>query len=108
MNFWSKIMKNIKTVDSKEFLKKQLKNIKFKEEYHLLEEEFEIAKDVIRLRKDANLTQKELAELAGTSQPAIARLESGNYQNVSLKFLRKIGNALGAFPEIHFKKIKTG
>ena len=80
----------MKIVDSKNFLKKQLKNEKFKKEYNLLEEEFEIAKELIKLRKDANLTQKELADLAGTSQPAIARLESGNYQNVSLKFLKKI------------------
>ncbi len=98
----------MKIVDSKNFLKKQLKNEKFKKEYNLLEEEFEIAKELIKLRKDANLTQKELADLAGTSQPAIARLESGNYQNVSLKFLKKIGNVLGAVPEIHFKKVKTG
>ena len=101
-------MKKIKIIDSKEFLKKQLTNKKFKKEYDLLEKEFEIAKEIIQLRIDANLTQKELADIAGTSQPAIARIESGNYQNVSLKFLRKIGNALGAAPEIHFKRIKIG
>ncbi len=101
-------MKKIKTVDSNQFLKIQLKNKSFKTEYEALEEEFEIAKEVIKMRKDLNLTQKELAELAGTSQPAIARLESGNYKNLSLKFLRKVGKALGAIPEIHFKKVKTG
>lgn len=101
-------MKKIKTIDSESLLKKQLKDDKFKREYESLEEEFEIAKEVINLRSDLNLTQKELADLAGTSQPAIARLESGNYKNVSLKFLRKVGKALGATPEIHFKKIKTG
>jgi transcriptional regulator with XRE-family HTH domain len=51
-----------------------------------------------------NMTQKELAKIAGTSQPAIARLESGKYNNVSLSFLRKIGKALNVEPEIHFKK----
>ena len=101
-------MKKIKTINSKELLKKQLKNNEFKKEYDVLNEEFEIAKEVIKLRKDANLTQKELADLAGTSQPAIARIESGNYKNVSLQFLRKIGNALGVRPEIHFRKVKTG
>ncbi len=94
-------------MNSKTLLKKQLKNKEFKKEYDLLEEEFEIAREIIKLRKDANLTQKELADLAGTSQPAIARLESGNYKNVSLSFLRKIGKALNATPEIHFKKAKT-
>jgi len=101
-------MKKIKTINSDIFLKTQLKNKKFKNEYDALEEEFEIAKEVIKLRKKLNLTQKELAERAGTSQPAIARLESGNYKNVSLQFLRKIGNALDAIPEIHFKEVKTG
>lgn len=100
-------MNKIKTTKSDTLLKKQLKNKEFKKEYDLLEEEFELAKEIIKLRKDANLTQKELADLAGTSQPAIARLESGTYRNVSLQFLRKIGKALGATPEIHFHKIKA-
>ncbi len=98
-------MSKIKTINSKVFLKKQMNSKEFKKEYELLEKEFKIAKEIIKLRKEANLTQKELAELAETSQPAIARLESGNYKNVSLQFLRKIGKALGATPEIHFKKI---
>ena len=97
-------MADTKLINSKTLLKKQLKNKEFKKEYDLLEEEFEIAREIIKLRKDANLTQKELADLAGTSQPAIARLESGNYKNVSLAFLRKIGKALNATPEIRFKK----
>lgn len=95
----------MKTVNSKELLKKQLKNKTFRKEYEAFEEEFEIAKEVIRLRKESYMTQKELAEKAGTSQPAIARLESGEYKNVSLSFLRKIGKALGAIPEIHFRKL---
>lgn len=100
-------MNKIKTINSKDFLEKQLKNKNFKKEFDLLEEEFEIAKEIIKLRKEANLTQKQLADLAGTSQPAIARLESGNYKNVSLQFLRKIGKALNATPKIHFRKIKA-
>jgi DNA-binding XRE family transcriptional regulator len=101
-------MSKIKTINSKIFLKNQLKNKNFKKEYDKLEEEFEIAKEIIKLRKNANLTQKELADLAGTSQPAIARIESGNYSNVSLQFLRKIGDVFGVTPKIHFKKVKTG
>lgn len=98
----------MKTTRADKLLKKQLENQEFKKEFEELEEEFEIAREIIKLRQEANLTQRELAELAETSQPAIARLESGNYRNVSLQFLRKIGRALGAVPEIHFRKIKTG
>ena len=100
-------MNKIKTVNSDVLLKKQMKNNEFKKKYNELEGEFELAKEIIKMRINADLTQKQLAELAGTSQPAIARLESGNYKNLSLSSLRKIGKALGAIPEIHFKKIKA-
>lgn len=94
-----------KTISAKELLARQMKNKEFKKNYDELEEEFELAKEVIRLRIASNMTQSELAKQAGTSQPAIARLESGSYKNLSLSFLRKIGKALGAYPEIHFQKI---
>ncbi len=70
-----------------------------------MSEEFEIARQIIKLRKDAKLTQKQLAEMAGTSQPTIARLESGEYKNVSLSFLRRIGEVLGVMPHVEFRKI---
>jgi transcriptional regulator with XRE-family HTH domain len=81
-----------------------MKEKHFREEYEQLEKEFYLAEEVIKLRQDKNLSQKDLAKIAGTSQPAIARLESGKYQNVSMSFLRKIGKALNVVPEIHFKK----
>lgn len=96
-----------KTYDSKKLLERQLKNDRFRQEYEKLEKEFLIAKQVIMLRKKLNMTQKQLAEKAGTSQPAIARLESGEYRNLTLSFLRKIGNVLGVIPEVHFKKFKN-
>ena len=99
-------MAEFKTMNSETLLKEQLKNKEFREEYESLEEEFEIAKEIIRLRKKAKLTQKQLADIAGTSQPAIARLESGEYKNVTLSVLRRIGKALGVMPHIHFKKLK--
>jgi predicted transcriptional regulator len=96
-------MKKIKLVSSKSLLKKQMASKEFKKEFKNLKEEFEVARE---MRLDAKLTQKELAKLAGTSQPAIARLESGNYKNLSLTFLNRVGLALGAIPEIHFRKTK--
>lgn len=85
-------------------LKHELKNGGFRREYDALGEEFALAKEIIKLRKKNKLTQKELAEKIGTSQPAIARIESGNYHNVSLAFLRKLAGALGATPHIHLKE----
>lgn len=95
----------MKTANFKDLLSEELKDPSFEEAFNLLEEEFILAKEVILLRKANNLTQKELAKLAGTSQPAIARLESGNYKNLSLSFIRKVAEALGAIPEIHLRKV---
>ena len=94
----------IKEYKFENLLKKKLKDKNFREEYEKLEKEFVLAEEVIRLRLEKNMTQAELAQKAGTSQPAIARLESGKYNNISLSFLRKIGKVLNVEPEIHFKK----
>jgi len=93
-----------KTINADTLLEEQLKNPEFKKAFESMEEEFEIARQIIKLRKEAKLTQKQLAEMAGTSQPTIARLESGEYKNLSLSFLRRIGEALGVIPHIEFKK----
>jgi DNA-binding XRE family transcriptional regulator len=100
-------MAKIKMTSAKDLLKAKMKNKTFAKEYESLEEEFTLAKEVIKLRMDAELTQTELAKLVGTSQPAIARLESGTYKNVTLSFLRRVGAALGANPEIHFQKVAS-
>ncbi|MDR2630455.1 MAG: helix-turn-helix domain-containing protein [Spirochaetaceae bacterium] len=97
-------MKKTKVYKFEDLFKEAMKNKIFQEEYERLEEEFQLAEEVIKLRAEKNLSQKELAEIAGTSQPAIARLESGRYKNVSLSFLRRIGKALDVIPEIHFRK----
>jgi DNA-binding Xre family transcriptional regulator len=85
-------------------LDEKLKEKEFREEYESLEREFVLAEEVIKLRLEKNMTQKELAKMAGTSQPTIARLESGKYANITLSFLQKIGKVLNAEPEIHFTR----
>ena len=94
----------MKSMRYEELRDEQLKDAALKKEYDDLEEEFALAKEIIELRNKLNLTQKELAAQIGTSQPAIARIESGNYRSISLSFLRRLADALGAVPEIHLKK----
>jgi DNA-binding Xre family transcriptional regulator len=101
---WKMGTNNIREYKFENLLEKKLKDKEFRKEYENLEKEFVLAEEILRLRLEKNLTQKELAKMAGTSQPAIARLESGKYNNISLSFLRKIGKALNAEPEIHFRK----
>jgi transcriptional regulator with XRE-family HTH domain len=61
---------------------------------------------LIRLRIERGLTQAELAELVGTKQPSIARLERGDSEP-SLTFLRKVAAALGARLEINLVPVDT-
>ena len=46
------------------------------------------------LRKDADLSQKELAELIGTTQSVISRLEDADYEGHSLSMLHRVAEAL--------------
>jgi DNA-binding XRE family transcriptional regulator len=53
-----------------------------------------LARDIIRDRRAAGLTQFELARLAGTRQETISRIESGKY-TASVKLIERIDRALG-------------
>ncbi|MBS7528866.1 helix-turn-helix transcriptional regulator [Fusibacter paucivorans] len=70
-----------------------MENEEFKNEYEALGPIYEIKKELIRLRLEKGLSQKDLAELVGTKQSAISRLENGSY-NPSIEFLNKIATAL--------------
>ncbi|HSZ73699.1 MAG TPA: helix-turn-helix transcriptional regulator [Rhizomicrobium sp.] len=76
------------------WLKKQLKDPEFKKEYDALEEEFALARTLIGARAKAKLTQEEVARRMGTSQSAVARMESGRAMP-STASLRKYAHAVG-------------
>ena len=71
-----------------------LKDEEFKIEYEKLKPRYEAIEQIIRARKEQNITQAELAKRVGTQKSNISRLESGNY-NPSLDFLVKIAESLG-------------
>ena len=71
-----------------------LKDNEFKTEYEKLKPRYEAIEQIIRARKEQNMTQAELAKRVGTQKSNISRLESGNY-NPSLDFLTKVSEALG-------------
>ncbi len=66
-----------------------------REEYEKLGPRFELAGALVELRQARSLTQARLAELAATSQSAIAMIESGR-RDPSFSTLQKIVRALGA------------
>lgn len=61
-----------------------------------------IAKQVIDRRAELNLSQKELAELCGTTQPAIARFESAK-RPPRVDTLLAMAEALDSNLEITFR-----
>lgn len=82
-------------MDNWENIKKEiLKKSEVKNDYDNLEVEYQILSDIVRLRNDKKITQKELAKKIGTTQSALSRFEMGNV-NPSLDFLKKIASALG-------------
>jgi predicted transcriptional regulator len=72
-----------------------LANPKVKAEYDALAPQFEIAAELLRARLRAGLSQAELAVRMGTSQSAVARLESGDTLP-STKTLLRYAQATGS------------
>ena len=70
-----------------------------KREYDAFAPEFEFSAELLRARLRAGLSQVELAERMGTSQSAIARLESGQTLP-STKTLLRFAEATGSKIEL--------
>ena len=75
-----------------------------KAEYAALEDEYAALRALLTARRNAGLTQAQLAKLVDTSQPVIARLEDADYYGRSLTLLHRIAMALGCTIELNFQK----
>jgi ribosome-binding protein aMBF1 (putative translation factor) len=62
----------------------------------------EVAQMIYDARTKAGLSQSELAELIGSKQPVIARLEDADYEGHSLTMLQRIAAALEQRLELRF------
>jgi predicted transcriptional regulator len=65
-----------------------------------------VAQLIYEARTKAGLTQQQLADLIGTKQPVIARLEDADYEGHSLSMLQRIAQALNQRLEIHLTAIE--
>jgi DNA-binding XRE family transcriptional regulator len=85
--------------------KKNIKDWKIEQhqdpDFVAAEHELEPGYQVARLRIQRGLTQAQLAEMVGTRQPSIARLENGT-SVPSLSFLDRIAKALDVRVELNF------
>jgi ribosome-binding protein aMBF1 (putative translation factor) len=71
----------------------------------MIEEEYvniQVAQMIYDARVSAGLTQIQLAELIGTHQSTIARLEDSDYRGHSLNMLKRIASALHLNLEVRF------
>jgi predicted transcriptional regulator len=83
------------TIPFEKFKARLLSNPKVRAEYDALAPEFEIVAELLRARLRAGLSQTELAVRMGTSQSAVARLESGDTLP-STKTLLRYAQATGS------------
>jgi transcriptional regulator with XRE-family HTH domain len=89
----------------KELKTRALERADVKAEYDRLDEEFAFLDEFLKARAAAGVTQAEVAERIGTTQSAIARLESGSGKHSpSLATLQKYARALGCHLELRLVK----
>jgi len=80
----------------KELKNRALERPDVKTEYDQLEDEFAFLDQFLKARSATGITQAEVAERIGTTQSAIARLETGGGKHSpSLATLQKYAHALG-------------
>ena len=78
------------------YLERKLQDTEFRARFEAADQAWDIALQLAALRQARGLTQKEVADLLGTKQQAIARLEDPAYTGHSLSMVRKYVEALGA------------
>ena len=94
-----------KILTHEQMVNKMLKKPAVRTEHDRLNrEEFSILDEILAARREAGLSQAQVAERMGTKAPAIARLESAlasGKHSPSLNTLRKYAAALGKRVEVH-------
>ncbi len=89
-----------KMEDAQETEKSRIKSLEcYQKVSNEFKTEYQIAKELLKARNSASLTQKEIAESMGTTQSVISRIEHG--YNVSLNTIEKYAVACGKHIEFH-------
>jgi transcriptional regulator with XRE-family HTH domain len=86
-----------------EMVRKWMEDPDFVREYDNLEQEFALFDELLRARKEAGLTQAEVAERMATKPSVVARLEAGGGRqkhSPSLATLQRYADAVGCRLEI--------
>lgn len=92
-----------KAVDFEAYLSEKLKDQQFKKHYDEYGKRLEVAYKILQMRKNAGISQTELARRIGTKQSNVVRMESG-CQNFTTQTLQKIADVFGCALKIEFIK----
>jgi len=95
-------MKQAKVRIFRSRLREDLKDPEFKAHYQEERQALKLAMKIAKLREKKGLSQQQMAKLMGTSQQAVSRIESGEYEGFTLKTLEKIAEATGTKVKIEF------
>ena len=86
-------MANKKATNFEEFETELLQKPGIRREYEALQPKYDMIRSLIERRNQLRISQTQLARMVGTKQPAISRLEKGDY-NTTLKTFFKVAEAL--------------
>jgi transcriptional regulator with XRE-family HTH domain len=89
------------------YLEQKLQDPAFRARFEAADHAWDIALQLAALRQARGLTQKQVAELLGTKQQAIARLEDPSYSGHSLSMVRRYVEALGASLDVVVVPLET-
>jgi predicted transcriptional regulator len=87
-------MLNKRATNYEQFEAELLKRPGIRQEYEALQPKYDMIRNLIQRRNKLKISQTQLARIVGTKQPAISRLEKGDY-NTTLNTFFKVTNALG-------------
>lgn len=80
--------------DFRKHLEETMQDTEFASEWEALEPQYQLARQVISARLQKGLTQKQLADLVGTSQANISKIEHAE-MNPSIEMTQRIASGLG-------------
>ena len=81
-------------IEFRDWLEKEMKDPEFKKEFDELDGEFQLVRALTEARKEAGMTQQQLAEKSGVHQVNISRIENGT-GNPSVVTLQKVAMGMG-------------
>ena len=91
----------------KKFLETARAKKGFNEAYEALALEYQLAREMLKTRTKAGLTQDGVAEKMGTTKSAISRLEAAGKHAPSLNTLKRYASAVGCDLQVRFVRQKA-